>query len=38
MLEILEFVFSDIWHYIGTVILLAIIFNNPLAVITHKDK
>lgn len=38
MLEVLEFIFSDFWHFIGTVILLTIIFNNPLAVITLKDK
>ena len=38
MLEVLEFIFSDFWHFIGTVILLAVICNNPLAVITHKDK
>lgn len=31
--EILEFIFQDFWHFIGTCILLAIIFDRPLVMI-----
>ena len=34
MLEILQFIFQDIWHYIGTVILIVIIGD----VIVHIGK
>jgi hypothetical protein len=38
MLEVLEFIFSDVWHFIGTCILLAIIFNNGIINIINKSK
>jgi hypothetical protein len=38
MLEVLKFIFSDIWHFIGTCILLAIIFNNGIINIKYKSN
>ncbi|HYE42737.1 MAG TPA: hypothetical protein VEA15_05025 [Caulobacteraceae bacterium] len=33
MLEILQFVFSSIWHFLGTVVLLGVIFDGLTSVV-----
>lgn len=38
MLEVLEFIFQDIWHFLGTAVLLGIINPFPVVKIYHVDK
>lgn len=39
MKEILEFIFQDVWHFLGTCLLLDIIFDRPFIAISNmKDK
>lgn len=38
MVEVLEFIFQDIWHFLGTVILLEVIFGGIRGFITIKFK
>lgn len=37
MLAVLEFVFSDIWHFLGTLIILEVIFGGISAAISRKE-
>lgn len=39
MKEVLEFIFQDVWHFLGTCILLEIVFDRPFISISNiKDK
>jgi hypothetical protein len=38
MMEVLEFIFKDIWHFFGTVILLETIFGGVRGFITSNNK
>ena len=33
MLDVLQFVMANIWHFLGTVILLAVVFDGVVAII-----
>ena len=38
MLDILKFIFSDIWHFLGTCLLLEIIFGNIGNIVVEHKK
>lgn len=35
MMDVLEFIFGDFWHFIGTVLILMIICGSPIVSINH---
>lgn len=38
MIEVLEFIFQDFYHYIGTLCLLAVVFSGSIITINRKEK
>lgn len=38
MLEVMQFIFSDIWHFIGTCILLEIVFGGLQGMFSNVTK